>query len=149
MADPGNFYFSDFLMSSVVKPQMDLLQPSLKGSFICRKKCYLCQHLLLESNVVKDFVTRKCCKITQAISWTTKNVIHAVSCEKCKLQHVGFISRQLKVRFRNHKTAMNTKKKTCEMAVHFNVTLQNIIVIITFCQQRESLYRVSQKNENY
>ena len=116
----------EIIAPSNLKPQTDLLQPSLKGSFKCRKKCHLCQHLLLESNVVKSFVTGKCCKITQAISCTTNNVIHAVSCEKCKPQHVGSTSTQLKVRFRNHKTAINTNKKTCEMAAHFNATLQNI-----------------------
>ena len=29
-------------------------------------------------------------------------------------------SNEFKVRFRNHKSAMSTKKTTCEVAVHFN-----------------------------
>ena len=33
---------------------------------------------------------------------------------------LGSTSNEFKVRFRNHKSAMSTKKTTCEVAVHFN-----------------------------
>ncbi len=36
------------------------------------------------------------------------------------VQYVGSTSTEFKVRFRNHKSAMLTDKKVCEMAVHFN-----------------------------
>ena len=40
---------------------------------------------------------------------------------KCSTQYIGSTcSTELKVRFRNHKSAMITKKRTCEVAVHFN-----------------------------
>ena len=42
------------------------------------------------------------------------------SCIKCNLQYVGSTSTAFKVRFHNHKWAMLTNKKTCELAVHFN-----------------------------
>ena len=38
------------------------------------------------------------------------------------MQYVGSTSNQFKVRFRNHKSAMNTGKNTCEVAIHFNNT---------------------------
>ena len=116
----------EIIAPSNLKPQTDLQQPNLQRSFKCRKKCDLCQHFLLESNLVKSFVTGKSYKIRQAISCTTGYAIHAISCEKCKLQYVGCTSTQLKVRFRNHKFTMNTNKKTCEMAVHLNATSYNV-----------------------
>ena len=37
-------------------------------------------------------------------------------------QYIGSTTTDFRVRFRNHKSAMITKKKTCEVAVHFNET---------------------------
>ena len=54
------------------------------------------------------------------------NIIYLISCEKCKMQYIGSTSTQFKVRFRNHKSSMITKKKTCEMAVHFNSSMHDL-----------------------
>ena len=35
---------------------------------------------------------------------------------------MGSTSTQFKIRFRNHKSAMLTRKKNCEVAIHFNNT---------------------------
>ena len=42
-----------------------------------------------------------------------------VFCKKCQLQYIGLTTTKFKVRFRNHKSFMITKK-SCEVAVHFN-----------------------------
>ena len=55
----------------------------------------------------------------------SKNVIYPVTCNKCKVQHVGSTSNEFKIRFRNHKSAMSTKKTTCEVAMSI-LTKRNI-----------------------
>ena len=40
----------------------------------------------------------------------SKNVIYLVSCKKCRLQYVGSTTTDLRIRFRNHKSAMLTNK---------------------------------------
>ena len=49
-------------------------------------------------------------------------VIYLVTCNKCSMQYIDSTSTKLKVHFCNHKSAMLTNKKTCEVAVHFNRT---------------------------
>ena len=39
---------------------------------------------------------------------------------KCSVQYVGSASNEFKVIFRNHKSARNTNKRTCKVAIHFN-----------------------------
>jgi len=36
------------------------------------------------------------------------------------VQYVGSTSNEFEIRFGNHKSAMITKKRTCEVAIHFN-----------------------------
>ena len=36
------------------------------------------------------------------------------------MQYVGSTSNEFKIRFRNHKSSLITKKRTCEVAIHFN-----------------------------
>ena len=51
---------------------------------------------------------------------TSSNVVYLISCKRCHLQYVGSTRTEFKVRFRNHKSAMRTNKKTCEVAFHYN-----------------------------
>ena len=46
---------------------------------------------------------------------------------------MGSTSTQFKVRFRNHKSAMITKKKSCETAIHFNQTLHDLREFNVIC----------------
>ena len=50
----------------------------------------------------------------------SKKVIYLITCNRCNVQYVGSATNEFKVRFRNHKSAMSTKKNTCEVAIHFN-----------------------------
>ena len=79
-------------------------------------------HFLQESEYFRSVTTRRSYKIKLCIGCTTTNAIYLISCPKCMVQYVGSTSTQFKVRFRNHKSAMLTKKVTCETAVHFNQT---------------------------
>ena len=63
----------------------------------------------------------------------------------CNLQYVGSTSTAFKVRFRNHKSAKLTYKKTCELAVHFNCVEHGIseisfIVIEKITSQGDAAY---------
>ena len=74
------------------------------------------------STSFQSFQTGKSYKIRSKLSYDSKNVIYLASCKKCNLQYIGSTTTDFRVRFRNHKSAMLTKKKTCEVAVHFNRT---------------------------
>ena len=90
------------------------------GCFKCSRKCDLCRNYLVQSNAFTSFRTKKKYFINQQLNCQSKNVVYLISCNKCSLQYIGSTSNEFKVRFRNHKSAMLTKKKTCEVAIHFN-----------------------------
>ena len=48
--------------------------------------------------------------IKHNLNCSSKNVIYLASCIRCKLKHVDSTSTQFKIRFRNHKFAMLTRK---------------------------------------
>ena len=72
------------------------------------------------SNQIPFFQTCQSYKIRLKLSCDSKNIIYLASCKKCRLQYIGSTTTDFRVRFRNQKSAMITKKKTCEVAVHFN-----------------------------
>ena len=90
------------------------------GCFKCSSKCDLCKNYFRESKIFRSSSTECFYNIRQHVDCKTKNVIYLVTYNKCKVQNVGSTSNEFKVRFRNHKSAMSTKKTTCEVAVHFN-----------------------------
>ena len=49
-------------------------------------------------------------------------IVYLASCKKCRVQYIGSTTTDFRVRFGNLKSAMITKKKTYEVAVHFNKT---------------------------
>ena len=91
-----------------------------RGCFKCTAKCDLCQNFLKESNCFTSTSTSRTYPITQILSCKSKNVIYSVTCKKFNVQYVGSTSNEFKIRFRNHKSSMITKKRTCEVAIHFN-----------------------------
>ena len=95
----------------------------VQGCFKCnRRKCNLCHNFFVESNYFQSFQTGKSYKIRSKLSCDSKNVMYLASCKKCRLQYIGSTTTDFRVRFRNHKFAMITEKKTCEVAMHFNKT---------------------------
>ena len=96
------------------------------GSIKCKKKCDLCTNYLVESDRFTCLTLGRFYKCKQVLCCTFTNVVYLASCRKCTLQYVGSTSNQFKVRFRNHKSAMNTGKNTCEVAIHFNNTAHSL-----------------------
>ena len=95
----------------------------VKGCFKCKRtRCDLCRNFLVESNSFLSFQTGKSYKIRSKLSCDSKNIIYLASCKKCHLQYVSSTTTDFIVRFRNRKSALVTKKKTCKVAVHFNKT---------------------------
>lgn len=92
----------------------------VQGCFKCKGKCDLCRNFLVESDHFTSASTNRIYPITQHLHCKSKNVIYLVTCNKCNVQYIGSTSNEFKVRFRNHKSAMSTKKNTCEVAIHFN-----------------------------
>ena len=90
------------------------------GSFKCNGRCDLCKKFLMESDRFWSYATGRSYIIKEKVSCTSANVTYLISCTRCNLQYVGSTSNQLKVRFWNHKSAMKTKKTTCETVIHFN-----------------------------
>ena len=91
-----------------------------RGFFKCKGKCDLCRNFLVESDHFTSASSNRSYSITQHLHCKSKNVIYLITCSKCNVQYVGSTSNEFKVRFRNHKLAMNTNKNTCEAAIHFN-----------------------------
>ena len=90
------------------------------------RRCDLCSNYFESARKFSSFVTNKYYTIKQKLDCKSKNVIYLASCNKCKLQYVGSTRNEFKVRFRNHKSAMLTNKKTCELAIHFNSIQHNL-----------------------
>ena len=65
-------------------------------------------------------ILSKVFKQARVTNCDSKNVIYLALCKKCCLQYIGFTTTDFRVRFCNHKSAMITRKKTCEVPVHFN-----------------------------
>ena len=84
-----------------------------------RNRCDLCRNFFVESKSFLSFQTGKKYTIHSRLSCDSKNLIYLVSCKKCRLQYVGSTTTDFRIRFRNHKSAMLTKKTTCEVAIHF------------------------------
>ena len=99
---------------------------SENGCFKCGKKCDLCKNFLIEAPKFKSFATAREYHLTQKVGCSSENVIYLASCNKCNLQHVSSTSTAFKIRCRNHKSAMLTNTKTCELAMHFNHTEHSI-----------------------
>jgi hypothetical protein len=111
----------ELLAPSRYKTNIDI--PSTRndnGCFKCNKRCDFCKNFLNQSDNFRSCSTGHIYKIKQPITCTSANIIYLISCDKCKLQYVGSTSNQFKVRFRNHKSAMLTKKNNCEVAIHYN-----------------------------
>jgi len=92
----------------------------------CDKKCDLCRNYSHNSLISKSTVTGRSYQIKENITCTTMNVIYLITCTKCHVQYVGSTSTEFKVRFRNHKSAMLTKKNCCEVATHFNQSCHSL-----------------------
>ena len=91
-----------------------------QGCFKCKGKCDLCQNFLVESDNFSSARTGRSYPIRQQLHCKCKNVIYLITCNKCNVQYIGSTTNEFKVRFQNHKSAMNTEKNTCEVAIHFN-----------------------------
>ena len=101
---------------------MNQVERETGGCFKCSSRCDLCKNFLIQDSKFKRFSTGRTYKINQDLSCSSKNVDYLASCYKCNLQYVGSTSTEFKLHFRNHKSSMltNKKKKTYELAVHFN-----------------------------
>ena len=110
----------DILAPSKFSKQNVLAENPRAGCFKCKRKCDLCNNFLKETDCFKSFSTGRSYKIKQEVICNSTNIVYLISCKKCNVQYVGSTSTEFKVRFRNHKLAMLTNKRVCEMAVHFN-----------------------------
>ena len=107
------------LILTVLITQILIHLPAAASNLVALK-CDLCKNYFRESKIFRSSSSDRFYNIRQHVDCKSKNVIYLVTFNKCKVQYVGSTSDQFKVRFRNHKSAMSTKKTTCEVAVHFN-----------------------------
>ena len=80
------------------------------GCFKCTKKCDLCKNNFTKSNSFWSCGTGLKYKNKQQRNCSF-TVLYLATCSKCSLQYVGSTI-TFKIRFRNHKSFMKTKKKT-------------------------------------
>ena len=67
---------------------------------------------------------------------SSTNVIYLATCTKCSLQYVGSTTTSFKIRFRNHKLFRKTKKKACEVVIHFNAIPHQISNFQLICIEK-------------
>jgi len=98
-----------------------------RGCSKCNKKCDLCKNYLIQASKFQSSATRRQYPVQQRLSCSLQNVIYLATCAKCNLQYVGSTSTEFKVRqVRNQKSNMLKNKRTCELALHFNNSEQEI-----------------------
>ena len=85
----------------------------------CNKKCYVCRDFLQESPTITSLATGIKYKIKESLSCKDDWVVYCATCLKCQKQDVGSTVTELYTRWSNHKSHINTKKKTCTLAKHF------------------------------
>ena len=111
----------EILAPSKYKTDVDKFhRPNIKGCFVCDRKCDLCNNYFVKGKTFQSFKTGRTYFMKFDFQCTSSNVVYLISCKKCHLQYVGSTRTEFKVRFRNHKSAMRTNKKTCEVAIHYN-----------------------------
>ena len=112
-------------------------QPNIKGCAVCDRKCDLCGNYFVKGKTFQSFKTGRTYFMKSDFQFTASNVVYLVSCHRCHLQYVGPTKTEFKVKFRNHKSAMRTKKKKhvkwlfitkvlhmlCKI-LHFNVVIK-------------------------
>ena len=74
--------------------------------------------LYIQSRNIEINATKQRSKLQGYMDFTIK--------DKCNLQYVDSTSTEFKVRFRNHKSNMLKNKRTCELAIHFNISEHEI-----------------------
>ena len=99
----------------------------------CNKKCYVCRDFLQESPTITSLATGIKYKIKESLSCKDDWVVYCATCLKCQKQDVGSTVTEFYTRWSNHKSHINTKKKTCALAKHFieqKCGLQNVKVTL-------------------
>ena len=85
----------------------------------CQKsRCKLCRSMS-KSNSILNTQSGKTC-YTSGKQCTTTNTVHAAECTQHKLIYVGQSSQKLNMRFNGHRSHVNVKPKSCELAQHFH-----------------------------
>ena len=82
------------------------------------KGCKLC-HSMSNTNFITDIQSGKTC-FTSGGKCNTSDTIYAAECTKHKLIYVGHSSQKLRSRFNEHRSDINVKSKSCELAQHFH-----------------------------
>ena len=78
----------------------------------CNKKCYVCHDFLQESPTITSLATGIKYKIKESLSCKDDWVVYCATCLKCQKQDVGSTVTEFYTRWSNHKSHINTKKKT-------------------------------------
>ena len=99
----------------------------------CNKKCYVCRDFLQESPTITSLATGIKYKIKESLLCKDDWFVYCATCLKCQKQDVGSTVTEFYTRWSNHKSHINTKKKTCTLAKHFieqKCGLQNLKVTL-------------------
>ena len=82
------------------------------------KGCKFC-HSMSSTNFITNIQSGKTC-FTSRGKCNTSDTIYAAECTKHKLIYVGQTSQKLGSRFNGHRSDVNVKPKSCELAQHFH-----------------------------
>ena len=89
------------------------------NSSSCQKsRCKLCRSMSKSTSILNTQSGKTC--YTSGGQCTTTNTIYAAECTQHKLIYVGQSSQKLNMRFNGHRSDVNVKPKSCELAQHFH-----------------------------
>ena len=83
-------------------------------------RCDICKNYMVLKDEFTCPATGKTYKARSDLTCKSDNVVHLISCEKCKQQYVGSaFESKLKPRFRVHKRDITSRKSSCGVAKNF------------------------------
>ena len=113
-------------LKETLSPSLFRAKPKNSESCITSCKKYdICKNYLLTDNKFKCKATGRFYNVRGNLSCNRSNIIYLISCKNCEDQYIGSAI-DFKVRFRIHKSGINTKKDRCDTGKHFNTKCSDV-----------------------
>ena len=104
---------------------INIQTPNATGPRPCSNtRCATCRHF----NPSRQFystATKKCFRVRDSYTCSSKHVIYLITCTQCKKQYVGRTTKTLRERISQHKWSIN-KKEPRYISKHFNLPGHNL-----------------------
>ena len=98
---------SENLKDHLVRSKLRREEESAVGMFKCgKKKCKICDNVIIGATF-KNYVEGRSFCINHRFDCDSEGIVYLISCKFCGLQYVGNTITPFRLRFNNHKSALN------------------------------------------